>query len=352
MGKDAGPCLDHDQERDGLWAAEPAAARIDRPHAPRYKPAMHAPSPASLNDPAQRLTAILLMVAAVSLFAALDTTAKYLATVAAVPVLQVIWLRFVSHAVLSIAYFGPARFATALRSAKPWHQMLRGLFMLGATGFNFAALQYLQLDQVATIFFLAPFIVAGLAGPLLGEWIGWRRFLAICVGFSGVVLVTRPGFGGIHWAAAFSFAATLSYALYNISTRYLARYDTSTTTQVYTPLTGLVVLAPFAARQWQGDLAWETWLLLASLGLSGGLGHYLLILAHARAPAPILAPFGYVNLIVATALGYAVFADVPSPWTLAGAAVIVASGGYLLWRERQTGRASVAASPPSTAPGG
>jgi drug/metabolite transporter (DMT)-like permease len=298
-----------------------------------------------LDDPSLRLTAIGLMAAAIACFSVLDTTAKYLGTIAAVPILQIIWVRFLSHAVLSVAYFGPRGFARALHSAKPWHQMLRGVFMAGATGFNFAALYFLQLDQVATIFFLTPFIVAALAGPLLGEWVGWRRFLAICAGFSGVIFVLRPGFGGIHWAVILSFAATLSYALYNISTRYLARYDSSATTQAYTPLTGLILLAPFAAMDWQGNLPPGVWLLMLSLGVSGGLGHYLLIHAHARAPASTLAPFGYVSLLFMIVLGYVIFGDVPSAWTLLGAAIIMGSGAYLLWRETQVARAPVSSVP-------
>lgn len=305
-----------------------------------------------VDERALRLTAIGLMVAAIACFSVLDTTAKYLSTLAAVPVLQVIWVRFAGHTALSLAYFGPRVFMASLRSAKPLHQVLRGLFMMGATGFNFAALQYLQLDEVGTIFFLTPFIVAVLAGPLLGEWVGWRRFIAICVGFSGVILVLRPGFGGIHWAVLLSFAATISYALYNISTRYLARFDSSTTTQVYTPLTGLVLFAPFAVWAWEPGQTAATWVMMLSLGVSGGLGHYLLILAHSRAPAPVLAPFGYINLLFMIILGFLVFGDVPNVWTLAGAAIIMSSGAYLLWRERQTGRSSASAEPASTARSG
>ncbi len=136
-------------------------------------------------------------------------------------------------------------------SRKLKHQILRSVFLIGATAFNFLALQYLQLDQTATIFFLSPFIVAALAGPMLNEWIGWHRLLAICVGFVGVLLVTRPGFGGIHWAVSFSLLATLSYALYILWTRYLALADDARTTLVYTPLAGAVFVAPFALMNWQ-----------------------------------------------------------------------------------------------------
>jgi drug/metabolite transporter (DMT)-like permease len=281
----------------------------------------------------------------------LDTTAKYLTTAIHVPVLQVIWLRFVSHCLLNFLFLGPKALLAARHSVKPGHQILRSFFMLGATAFNFLALQYLQLDQGATIFFLSPFIVAALAGPMLGEWVGWRRLLAICMGFSGVLFVTRPGFGGIHWAVSFSFCATLSYGLYILWTRYLARFDPAETTQVFSPVAGAIVLAPFALSGWQQPQSIWVWLLLLSMGLSGGIGHWLLILAHRWAPAPILAPFGYINIIFMILLGFLVFSDVPGWWTLVGASIIIASGAYLLFRESQTAGSSAPASSATVAEG-
>jgi drug/metabolite transporter (DMT)-like permease len=282
-----------------------------------------------------RLSSIALICAATSLFAFLDTTAKYLTTVADLPVPQVIWMRFATTVLVTFAILRSRGAARAARSAKIWHQLARSLFLLGATVFNFLALQYLQLDQTATIFFLAPFIVAALAGPMLNEWVGWRRLLAICVGFSGVLFVTRPGFGGVHWAISFSFLSTLSYALYSLLTRYVARYDMIRTTLLYTPIAGAVFFAPFGISVWQTPQSTMIWLLLLNMGLLGGVSHWLLILAHERAPAPVLAPFGYVNIIFMIALGYLVFANVPSWWTLAGAGIIIISGLYLLIRERQ-----------------
>jgi len=291
-----------------------------------------------------RFLAIALTCAASFLFAFLDTSAKYLAAVAHVPVLEIIWVRFAVNALLIVAMLGPNAAIRALPSNKLMNQLLRSVFLIGATAFNFLALQYLQLDQTATIFFLSPFIVAALAGPMLDEWMGWHRLLAICVGFTGVLFVTRPGFGGIHWAASFSLLATLSYALYILWTRYLARFDNANTTLVYTPLAGAIFAAPVALANWQmPESAW-VWFVLLSTGLFGGFGHWLVILAHERAPAPILAPFGYISIIYMIAPGLLVFADVPSWWTLAGAAVIILSGVYLLFRERYAPGSAPAAS--------
>ena len=291
-----------------------------------------------------RLLAIALTCAASFLFGFLDTSAKYLATVAHVPVLQIIWVRFLVNTLLIVAVLGPNTALRALPSNKLMNQLLRSVFLIGATAFNFLALQYLQLDQTATIFFLSPFIVAALAGPMLNEWIGLHRLLAICIGFTGVLLVIRPGFGGIHWAVSFSLIATLSYALYILWTRYLARFDSARTTLVYTPLAGAVFVAPFALANWQTPEGVWVWLVLLSTGLFGGFGHWLVILAHERAPAPFLAPFGYINIIFMIALGLLYLAMPQAGGRSAGAAIIILSGAYLLFRERQAPGAEGAAS--------
>lgn len=294
-----------------------------------------APPLLAADDAATRLKGIGLMCAAVVMFSVLDATAKYLVGPKEIPVAQIVWARFFFHVLLTFVVLGPLATPRLMRSTKPWHQWLRGLLLLGATGFNFAAVKYLQLDQTVTIFFLTPLLVAALAGPLLGEWVGWRRLMAILTGFIGVILVMRPGFGGIHWAVAFSFAATASYALYNITTRYIAAHDSHEVTQFYTPLAGLVLTSPFALAAWVWPADWQTWALLFSLGLTGGFGHWVLIHAHRCAPAPVLAPFVYVGLISMTILGYLIFGDVPTWWTLAGGAIVIGSGLYLFYRERQ-----------------
>jgi len=275
------------------------------------------------------------MALATACFAALDSTAKYLVVREAVPVAQVTWLRFVGHVVFSAVVLWPFALRPSLRSAKPLVQVLRSALMVVTTGFNFVALRYLQLDQTVTIFFLTPLLVAAMAGPLLHEWVGWHRVLAIIVGFLGVLVVMHPGLGGLRWAMLLVLVATFGYALYNIATRYLAAFDPPEVTQTYTPLAGAIVMAPFALAAWQWPQDALVWLLFASLGFWGGLGHWLLILAHRHAPAPVLAPFIYLGLIWMSVAGLLIFGDVPTLWTLSGAAIVILSGLYLLARERK-----------------
>jgi drug/metabolite transporter (DMT)-like permease len=284
----------------------------------------------------QRLKAIGLMALATVCFAALDTTAKYLVTEKGIPVQQVTWLRFAGHEVFSAVALWSFAFGPSLRSAKPLIQVIRSCFMILTTGLNFIALKYLQLDQTVTIFFLTPLLVAALAGPLLGEWVGWHRVLAIIAGFVGVLVVMHPGFGIVHWTMLLVLAATLGYALYNIATRYLAVFDPPSVTQTYTPLVGVLVMAPFAFSAWQWPQGRTLWIFFASLGFWGGCGHWLLILAHRAAPASVLAPYIYLGLIWMSVAGYLVFGNVPTLWTLGGGGIVILAGLYLLARERKT----------------
>jgi drug/metabolite transporter (DMT)-like permease len=280
----------------------------------------------------QRLTGIALMCGAVASFAVLDAAAKYLTGY--MDTLQVVWARYASAFVLTLIISNPISQPGLMRTSRPVLQIVRSALLLGSTLFNFLAFRYLQLDQALSILFSTPFLVAMLAGPFLGEWIGWRRWLAILVGFSGVLLVTRPGYGGIHWAALYSVASALCYAVYIIATRVLSRTDSSETTLFYSNLVGVFAMLPVLPFVWTTPDSWFPIVLMAVFGAFGSFGHYLLIVGHRLAPASILAPFMYTQLVWATMLGFLIFGDVPNNWTLAGAAIVVASGLYLLYRER------------------
>jgi drug/metabolite transporter (DMT)-like permease len=281
----------------------------------------------------QRMTGILLMMGAVASFACLDSTAKYLT--AHMDTVQIVWARYTSAFLLAFIFINPFSHPGLMRTTRRGLQMGRSLLLLLSTIFNFIAVRYLQLDQTTAIMFMTPFLVALLAGPMLGEWTGARRWIAILVGFSGVLVVTRPGFGGIHPAALLCVAGSICYALYSITTRLLSRTDSSETTLFYSNLVGFAVMSAVLPPFWTTPTSALIVFLMIAIGAFGSFGHFLLIVAHRMAPAPILAPFVYTQLVWMIALGYAVFADVPSVWTLSGAAVVIASGLYLLYSEHR-----------------
>lgn len=294
---------------------------------------------------ADRLKAIGLMCLAVALFSALDTSAKYLVTHAKMPVVQIAWSRLAGQFLMMLSLLSALPVGALLRTHKLKLELFRSLLMVTTTVCNFMALRYLRLDQTVSVAFLAPLIVALLAGPFLGEWVGWRRLVAIFVGFLGVLIVVHPGVGSLHPAFGFAFGAVLAYAIFMLLTRFLAAHDAPLVMLFYSILLGTFALAPFALWNWVWPASPSEWLLLAGLGIFGGTGHYLFIHAYRLAPASSVAPFLYMQMLTMVAFGFAVFGDVPDVWTLLGSLVIVGSGIYLLNRERAL-RAEVAPTDP------
>ncbi len=280
----------------------------------------------------QRLTGIALMCGAVSCFAVLDTTAKYLNLYMAT--LQVVWARYTGAFLFPFILSNPWTRPGLTRTARPVLQIVRSMLLLGSTLCNFAALRYLQLDEAIALIFSTPFFVAALSGPMLGEWVSWRRWIAVAVGFVGVIVITRPGSGAFHPAALLSLAAALFYAVYSITTRILARTDSNQTTLFYSNVVGAVALVPVVPFVWTTPSDPLVIALMVATGAMGSFGHYLLIAAHRLAPASVLSPFIYTEIILVIALGYLVFGDVPHRWTLVGSAIVVASGLYILHREQ------------------
>lgn len=279
-----------------------------------------------------RLAGIILMSCAVVMFACLDTIAKYLT--AHMDQLQVAWARYASAFLFCCIIANPLARPQIMRTQRPVLQIVRGLLLCGSTVLNFIAMRYIQLDEATAIMFSGPFIIAAVSGPLLGEWIGPRRWAAIAVGFLGVLFVTRPGFSDIHPTAALSMIGAVCYASFAIVTRVLSRSDSDETTLFYSNLAGAVLLFPILPFVWSTPSSWLLVLLMAAMGVFAGLGHYLLIMALRRAPASVLSPFMYGQLVWVIVIGYAVFGHLPNRWSLLGVALIVASGLYLLHRER------------------
>jgi len=280
----------------------------------------------------QRLTGIALMCAAVTCFALLDATAKFLNL--HMSTLEVVWARYTGAFVFPFMLSNPWTRPELLITRRLGMQIGRSVLLLASTLCNFVALRYLQLDQALALSFSTPFFVAALSGPILGEWVRWRRWTAIGVGFLGVLVVIRPGTGSIHPAAALSLSAALCYALYAITTRILARTDSNLTTLFYSNVVGALALIPVLPFVWTTPHDPLIIGLMFAAGALGAFGHYLLIAAHRLAPAAVLSPFIYTEIVLVIILGLVVFGDLPNRWTLAGASIVIASGLYMLHRER------------------
>ncbi len=283
---------------------------------------------ARIRDP-RRLGGIVLMCVAPIFFASLDTTGKILAGRGIDPLFTT-FMRYAVNVALVTAFLNPVTRPGVAQSRRLPLQILRSLLLFGSTACNFLALRSLQLAETISIQFAAPLTVALLAGPLLGEWSSRMRLAAVATGFVGVLVIVRPDAVAAKPAILFSLGAMLCYAVYVIVTRKLAAYDTTATTVFYTGLGGLAVMSPLLPWIWAAPDSATVWGLLIAVGLFGTIGHWLLVLAHARAPASLLAPLIYTQILWSVLLGYLVFGDVPSAWTLAGAGIIVASGLALL----------------------
>jgi drug/metabolite transporter (DMT)-like permease len=264
-------------------------------------------------------------------FAALDGSAKWLVMV--LPVFQVVWLRFVTHSLIGILVLTPKYGWALYRTGQPRLQLLRALMQAVMTGLNFWALQYLQLDVTGAIQFSVPILIAVISAKLLGERLDARRWIAILVGFAGVLLIVRPGSQGFHPAIILSLINAVLYALFNMLTRRLAATELPATTQLWSALGAAILLTPFGLMNWTPPSDTVTWILVLSMGAFGGLGHLMATQAHRYASAAVLGPFLYQQIIYMTLFGWLIFGHVPDAAVIGGASVVVASGLYLLYRE-------------------
>jgi drug/metabolite transporter (DMT)-like permease len=263
------------------------------------------------------------------LFTSLDATAKYLTQDYPVP--QVLWARFSFHLLFVAAILG-TRLSVTLRSKRFGLQFTRSVLMLITTGMFFLAVSALPLADVVAIMFVGPLFVTALSVPILGDYVGPRRWAAVAIGFLGALVIVRPGSGIMHGYAILPVLAAFSHALYTITTRQLANHDLPMTTLFYTAALGAVVTTAIVPFYWvTPDIS--GWLLMALAGLFGAAGHLALIKALSYASPVVVAPLTYASLIWSIGIGFMLFGDLPDGVTLLGAALIAASGMYVFHRE-------------------
>jgi len=282
------------------------------------------------------LRGILLMFIALGVFTLMDTIGKYLSRWYPVPGL--VWARYAINILMLLAFLawrGELRF---VRTARPRIQIARGLLLGMATLLYFTALSRMPLAEASAIAFVLPLFVAVLAVPMLGERLDAGRLAAILVGLAGALVIVRPGSEAFTVYALLPLGMALMNALYQILTRKVAGVEPPLTSLFYGSLVGAVIFLPVLPFAWLTPQDPWHWALLVVLGLLATVGHFILIRAFEFAPATLLAPFVYTQLLWTMLVGWLVFGDFPDGVSLVGMAIIVGAGLYLVGRQRLTVR--------------
>ena len=272
---------------------------------------------------------IVLILLAMFLFSAMDTTAKYLT--GHLDTVQVVWARYASQTFWAVLILSP-RLRSVLATDRLGLQLLRSALLFGATFFFFSSLSRLAFAEATAIFEVAPLFITILSVVVLHEAVGHRRWFGVGAGLLGALLIIRPGTDVFTAASLLPVAAAACYASYSIATRYLGHDESPFTSLLYTTLVGTAVASLVVPFHWEAPGAADA-VLLSGFGLVGMVGQLCLILALRHAPASLVAPFGYFGLAFNTIWGFTIFAEVPDAWTVAGAAVIVGAGLYVWHRE-------------------
>jgi drug/metabolite transporter (DMT)-like permease len=271
------------------------------------------------------LRGIMLIMLAVFLFSSMDTLAKFMLKRERYPLPPLIWARYAVHLLFMLVLLAPRMGLDLLRTKRPGLQILRGTILVASTAFFFLSLTYLPLAEAAAITFVAPVLVTALSGPMLGEHVTRRQWAAVTLGFSGVLIIIRPGGGLLTVAAAFPLVTAGLFGFYQILTRKLAGREHPLTTLFFTALVGAVLSSLALPFTWQMPTLLQAACMIG-MGLLGGFGHFLLIRAVEVASPTVLAPFIYTQLVWSTLLALLVFGEFPDSVSLMGMFVIVGAG--------------------------
>ncbi len=279
---------------------------------------------------------IALMALTMLVFAAQDGLSRHLA--AEYNVMMVVMIRYWFFAAFAIALAmrAPGGLARVAATSQPGLQIARGVLLVAEICVMVAAFTLLGLVESHAVFACYPLLVAALSGPLLGEKVGPLRWAAIGAGFVGVIVILRPGSGVFSMLALIPLCSAALFALYALLTRYAARRDDALTSLFWTGTAGAVAITLAGIWFWQ-PMTGPDWGWMALLCVTGAAGHWTLIRAYELAEASAIQPFAYLHLVFAAAIGVTVYSETLAPNVLAGAAIIVVSGLFTLWRERQSG---------------
>ncbi len=287
----------------------------------------------NLNPRDQTLKGIGILVVATFFFAAQDAITKHL--VQSLSVFQIVAVRFFFFALFALAFAARrVGLRRSFQSANLPLQVVRGLLIMAEISLFALTIGYMGLAEMHALFACFPLVITALSVPLLGESVGWRRWLAVAIGFVGTLIIIRPGAGIFNPWALGAISAASMFAVYNILTRKVSRDDRFETSLVYFGLVGFLSSLVFAVFVWKTPTPTESLLLLA-ISITGIIGHLSLIKALELVPAVILQPFNYFVLVWAIILGFLIYGEVLDPITLAGAAIVVGSGVFIAFREHK-----------------
>lgn len=273
------------------------------------------------------------LVAGFMVIPLMDVGAKDLGGQGYAPVL-VAWARFAVSAVVLSPLLLRRGAVRQMAGPGAGMQIIRAVMLTTATVLFFSALVTMPIADALAVYFVYPFLITLLAPLVLGEQVGIRRFAAVLIGFSGSLLIIRPGFQDVPVGVYYVLAASVCFAMFNLLTRRLTGLSDPWLTVFYQSIVGAAVLTPFVFAHWQ----WPDTRALGLVALmvsAAVIGHWLLIKAYEQAPASLLAPFGYFEMVSAVILGFLWFGDFPDRFTWLGIAVIVSTGIYISLRERK-----------------
>ena len=279
-----------------------------------------------------------LMVLTTLIFAAQDGVSRYLAGEYNVLMIVMVRYWFFAAFVITIAARRAGGVRAAASTSQPVLQATRGLLLAAEICVMVLAFTLLGLVESHAVFAAYPLLVAALSGPVLGESVGWRRWLAVFVGFIGVLIILRPGFTVFSPLAVIPLVSALMFALYALLTRYAARKDSTATSFFWTGTMGAVAMTLVGIWFWEPMTAAD-WGWMAVLCVTGATGHYTLIKCYDVAEASAVQPFAYLQLVFASAAGVLIFGETIATNVILGTLIIVAAGLFTLWRERRTRRA-------------
>ena len=259
------------------------------------------------------------------------TSAKYLSKT--LPSIEIAWVRFVIFGLIMVPAMVPGSPLFALRTTRPKLQLFRGLTLLGSSVLFITGLRYLPIAEASATSFVAPLFVTALSIIFLSEKVGIRRWIATMVGLTGVIVIVRPGTGAFQLAALLPIFSAFAWACTLVMTRVMSGREHVVTTMTYSSIAGVAILSVLVPFVWATP-SWHDIMFGLLIGVASTAGQFIVVFAFRYADASVLAPFSYSQLLWVSILGFLVFGEVPSIWTVVGAAFIVGSGLYTAHRER------------------